>query len=163
MSDFALTVCEEVTRSELAFCRFITAIDMTIIKTRQTLCVVIPERAADLLFSSPVKKGVDQERRVKIKWQDGSTTITTDSRFVYHSQGDKDEYYITDLGDDFPFLDEDHVGCVYVIAKQSEDYYTVFVLQTDDDFDDLFACFTFGPDSTNRIFFRRGVPMSELE
>lgn len=147
MSEILNSAINKVQNAQYAFCRFITANDTGKNGSHQA-GFYIPKCAAALLFNSPGIKGENKDKLVKVKWQND---FITDSRFIYYGQGTRNEYRITRFGKDFPFFEEDNVGDLLIIAKQSEDYYYGFVLQTDQDIDDFFAYFNLSPEKTNQL------------
>ena len=147
MSEILNSAIDKVQNSQLAFCRFITANDTGKNGSHQA-GFYIPKCAAALLFDTPGVKGENKDKSVKVKWQND---FTSDSRFIYYGQGTRNEYRITRFGKGFPFFGEDNVGDLLIIAKQSEDYYYGFVLQTDEDIDDFFAFFNLSSEMTNQL------------
>ena len=147
MSEILNSTIEKVQDAQYAFCRFITANDTGKNGSHQA-GFYIPKCAAALLFDTPGMKGENKEKLVKVKWQND---FTTDSRFIYYGQGTRNEYRITRFGKGFPFFEEDNVGDLLIIVKQSEDYYYGFVLQSDQDIDDFFAFFNLSPEMTNQL------------
>lgn len=147
MSEILNSAIDKVQNSQLAFCRFITANDTGKNGSHQA-GFYIPKCAAALLFDTPGVKGENKDKLVKVKWQND---FTSDSRFIYYGQGTRNEYRITRFGKGFPFFGEDNVGDLLIIAKQSEDYYYGFVLQTDEDIDDFFAFFNLSSEMTNQL------------
>lgn len=147
MSEILNSAINKVQNAQYAFCRFITANDTGKNGSHQA-GFYIPKCAAALLFDTPGVKGENKDKLVKVKWQDD---FTTDSRFIYYGQGTRNEYRITRFGKGFPFFEEDNVGDLLIIAKQSEDYYDGFVLQADQDIDDFFAFFNLSPEMTNQL------------
>ena len=85
---------------------------------------------------------------IRIHWQND---FDTDSRFKYYGVGTRNEYRITRFGRGFPFLNDENVGDLLVLARSDKDYYEAFVLQTDDDIDDFFSFFNLSYDKTNQI------------
>ena len=147
MSEILNSAINKVQNAQYAFCRFITANDTGKNGSHQA-GFYIPKCAAALLFDTPGVKGENKDKLVKVKWQDD---FTTDSRFIYYGQGTRNEYRITRFGKGFPFFEEDNVGDLLIIAKQSEDYYYGFVLQSDQDIDNFFAFFNLSPEMTNQL------------
>lgn len=147
MSEILNNAITKVQNAQYAFCRFITANDTGKNGSHQA-GFYIPKCAAALLFDTPGVKGENKDKLVRVKWQDD---FTTDSRFIYYGQGTRNEYRITRFGKGFPFFEEDNVGDLLIIAKQSEDYYYGFVLQTDQDIDNFFAFFNLSPEMTNQL------------
>lgn len=147
MSEILNNAINKVQNAQYAFCRFITANDTGKNGSHQS-GFYIPKCAAALLFNTLGVKGENKDKLVKIKWQDD---FVTDSRFIYYGQKTRNEYRITRFGTNFPFFEENNVGDLLIIAKQSEDYYYGFVLQTDQDIDDFFAYFSLSPEMTNQL------------
>lgn len=161
MSEILNSAINKVQNAQYAFCRFITANDTGKNGSHQA-GFYIPKCAAALLFDTPGVKGENKDKLVKVKWQDD---FTTDSRFIYYGQGTRNEYRITRFGKGFPFFEEDNVGDLLIIAKQSEDYYDGFVLQADQDIDDFFAFFNLSPEMTNQLIdiSQAKTPEKQLE
>lgn len=161
MSEILNSAINKVQNAQYAFCRFITANDTGKNGSHQA-GFYIPKCAAALLFETPGVKGENKDKLVKVKWQDD---FTTDSRFIYYGQGTRNEYRITRFGKGFPFFEEDNVGDLLIIAKQSEDYYDGFVLQADQDIDDFFAFFNLSPEMTNQLIdiSQAKAPEKQLE
>lgn len=159
MSEILNKAIESVQNSERAFCRFITANDTGINGSHQS-GFYIPKCAATLLFDTACVKGENKSRFVKIKWQDD---FITNSRFIYYGQGTRNEYRITRFGKDFPFFREENVGDLLIIAKNEEEYYSGFVLQSDQDIEDFFAYFSLSSESTNQLINTRKVGSSQRE
>ena len=161
MSEILNSAINKVQNAQYAFCRFITANDTGKNGSHQA-GFYIPKCADALLFDTPGVKGENKDKLVKVKWQDD---FTTDSRFIYYGQGTRNEYRITRFGKGFPFFEEDNVGDLLIIAKQSEDYYDGFVLQADQDIDDFFAFFNLSPEMTNQLIdiSQAKTPEKQLE
>lgn len=147
MNDILNAAIEKVQLAERAFCRFITANDTGKNGSHQA-GFYIPKCAASLLFDTPCSKGANRDKIVKIKWQND---FCTESRFIYYGQGTRNEYRITRFGRNFPFFEDDNVGDLLIIAKESDDFYYGFVLQSDQDIEDFFAFFNLSSESTNQL------------
>lgn len=102
----------------------------------------------------PGQKGENKEKTVQIKWQDD---FTTESCMKYYGQGTRNEYRITRFGRGFPFLQDDNVGDLLVIAKFTEEDYKGYVLSSDEDIDGFFATFNLSPDETNQLIDVAGI------
>lgn len=147
MSNILDKAIEKVQSAQYAFCRFITANDTGKNGSHQA-GFYIPKCAAPLLFDVPGKKGENKDKHVKVRWQND---FVTESRFIYYGQGSRNEYRITRFGKDFPFFEEDNAGDLLVMAKEDEEHYSGFVLQTDEDIDGFFSFFNLSPDMTNQL------------
>lgn len=159
MSEILNSAITKVQNSKQAFCRFITANDTGENGSHQA-GFYIPKCAASLLFDTPGVKYENKDKQVEVKWQDD---FTTESRFIYYGKGTRNEYRITRFGKNFPFLKEDNVGDLLIIAQYSETYYYGFVLQTDQDIDDFFAYFNLSPEMTNQLIDVTQVGTSEKQ
>ncbi|WP_321288173.1 type II restriction endonuclease [uncultured Sunxiuqinia sp.] len=140
----AIKSCNE---SELAFSKFITANDAGTTGAHQS-GFHIHKHAWSLFFDSEGVKGKNKDIFVKIKWQDD---FETDSRFIHYGVGTRNEYRLTRFGKGFPFLSDDNVGDLLVLAKKDEKYYHGFVLKTDNDIEEFFNAFGISSTETNGL------------
>lgn len=147
MSEIINSAIRSVQQSKAAWCRYITGNDTGTTGSHQA-GFYIPKCASELLFDKPGRKGENKEKTVKIKWQDD---FTTESCMKYYGQGTRNEYRITIFGHGFPFLQDDNVGDLLIIAKFTEEDYAGYVLSSDDDIDEFFAFFNLAPDETNQL------------
>lgn len=69
----------------------------------------------------------------------------------YYGQRTRNEYRITRFGRNFPFLQDENVGDLLIIAKFTEEDYAGYVLSSDEDIDEFFAYFNLAPDETNQL------------
>ena len=147
MSEILDYTIENVKKSKAAFCRFITANDTGKNGSHQA-GFYIPKCAAKLLFETPGVKGQNKDKTVKVKWQND---FTTDSRFIYYGEKTRNEYRITRFGKGFPFFEDNNVGDLLIITKETEDYYNGMILQTDEDIDSFMAYFNLSSEMTNQL------------
>ena len=147
MSEILSLAIESVQKSKAAWCRFITGNDTGTTGSHQ-YGFYIPKCASILLFDKPGKKGENKDKFVQIKWQND---FITDSRMVYYGKGTRNEYRVTRFGNDFPFLQDDNVGDLLILAKFTEEDYAGYVLSSDEDIDEFFATFNLAPGETNQL------------
>ena len=147
MSEILNFAIRSVQQSKAAWCRFITGNDTGTTGSHQA-GFYIPKCASELLFDEPGRKGENKEKTVLIKWQND---FTTESCMKYYGQGTRNEYRITRFGRGFPFLQDDNVGDLLIIAKFTEEDYAGYVLNFDEDIDEFFATFNLAPDETNQL------------
>lgn len=159
MSELLNSAVQSVRQSKAAWCRFITGNDTGTTGSHQA-GFYIPKCASELLFEKPGQKGENKEKLVQIKWQDD---FTTESCMKYYGQGTRNEYRITRFGRSFPFLQDDNVGDLLIIAKFTEEDYAGFVLSSDDDIDEFFATFNLAPDQTNQLIDVAGVVEQDVK
>lgn len=158
MSEILNSAIQSVQQSKAAWCRFITGNDTGSTGSHQA-GFYIPKCASTLLFDEPGRKGENKEKMVHIKWQDD---FTTESRMIYYGQGTRNEYRITRFGRGFPFLQDDNVGDLLIIAKFTEDDYTGYVLSSDEDIDGFFATFNLAPNETNQLIDVAGITQPDV-
>ena len=157
MSEILNTAIQSVRKSQAAWCRFITGNDAGTTGSHQA-GFYVPKCALALLFDKPGIKGENKEKTVRIRWQDD---FTTESRMKYYGQKTRNEYRITRFGRNFPFLQDDNVGDLLVIAKFTEEEYEGYVLSSDDDIDGFMAAFNLSPDGTNQLIDVAGAVKPE--
>ena len=147
MSEILNLTTSKVQQSRAALCKFITANDTGTTGGHQCGYHVSKEAWSMFLDEEPVK-GTNIDIPIRIHWQND---FDTDSRFKYYGVGTRNEYRITRFGRGFPFLNDENVGDLLVLARFDRDYYEAFVLQSDDDIDDFFSYFNLSYDKTNQI------------
>lgn len=147
MSEILNLATNKVQLSTAALCKFITANDTG--STGGHQCGFhISKEAWSMFLDTEAIKGTNIDIPIRIRWQND---FDTDSRFKYYGVGTRNEYRITRFGRGFPFLNDDNVGDLLVLARFDRDYYEAFVLQSDEDIDDFFSCFNLSYDKTNQI------------
>lgn len=153
MSEILNSAIQSVQKSKAAWCRFITGNDTGTTGSHQA-GFYIPKCASELLFDKPGVKGENKEKFVQIKWQDD---FTTDSRMIYYGKATRNEYRVTRFGRNFPFLQDDNVGDLLILAKFTEEDYAGYVLSSDGDIDEFFATFNLAPGETNQLIDIAGI------
>lgn len=133
-----------VLNSEQAFCKFLSANDTGATGGHQSGILI--SKSAELMLFSPqqLKQDGILKRTVKIKWQDD---FVTESSFTYYES--KKELRITRFGREFPFLRSDQTGALFVFTKQSEEDYSGYFLETEEEIEEFLNTFGIGPTQTN--------------
>lgn len=147
MNNILSLAIQTCTESLIAFSKFITANDTGTTGGHQA-GFHIHKHSWELFFDTPGEKGKNKDIFIKIKWQDD---FKTDSRFIYYGVGTRNEYRLTRFGRGFPFLEDDNVGDLLVIAKKEDKYYEAFVLSSDEDIEEFFNAFGISSTETNGI------------
>lgn len=133
-----------VLNSKAGFCKFLSANDTGATGGHQA-GILVSKTAVSMMFT---RQQLEQEgipkRTVKIKWQDD---LETDSSFTYYES--KKELRITRFGKGFPFLKPERTGALFVFTKQSEDDYSGYFLDTEDDIEEFLNAFGISPTETN--------------
>ncbi|MBR1804455.1 MAG: restriction endonuclease [Muribaculaceae bacterium] len=159
MSKVLTSAIQSVQQSKAAWCRFITGNDTGSTGSHQA-GFYIPKCASELLFDKPGRKGENKEKNVQIKWQND---FITESCMKYYGQGTRNEYRITRFGRGFPFLQDDNVGDLLIIAKFTEVDYTGYVLSSDEDIDEFLATFNLAPNETNQLIDVVGITKPDVK
>jgi hypothetical protein len=156
--DYAVyNAIKSVQNSLIAYCKFITANDTGDTGGHQA-GFHIHKNAWSLLFDTPGTKGKNKDKFVTIKWQGD---FETSSRFIYYGVGTRDEYRLTRFGKGFPFLTDNNVGDLLVLAKIEDTFYEAFVLQSDDGIEEFLNSFGLSVNETNRLIEKELAETSE--
>jgi type II restriction enzyme len=140
-------VVQSVQESLVAFSKYITANDTGATGAHQA-GFHIHKNAWSLFFDAPCEKGANRDKYITIRWQDD---FETDSRFIYYGVGTRNEYRLTRFGKGFPFLHDNNIGDLLVLAKKTDDYYEGWVLQNDEDIDEFLVQLNISPAEINGI------------
>lgn len=138
---------QAVQQSDVAFTKFVTANDTGATGSHQS-GFHIHKSAWRLFFDTEGEKGTNKDRTVKIKWQDD---FETESRCIYYGKGTRNEYRLTRFGRHFPFLNDENIGDLIVIAKKTIDQYEAYVLQSDEEIDEFLAALNISSTEVNGI------------
>ena len=157
MNNAAQAAITAVQGSRNAFCKFISANDAGKTGGHQE-GFYMPKSTLPLMFDTPGVRGSNKDRFVEINWYDYQTT---QSRFIYYGTGTRNEYRLTRFGKGFPYLTEDNVGDLFVLAHMEGDQYAGFVLRSDDDIEDFFAAFNLSSDKTNTLIEKAATVTAE--
>ena len=95
--------------------------------------VLVSVSASRMLFVEILPDNDILKRDVKITWQGD---LVTESTFTYYSS--KKELRITKFGRDFDIINPDRTGSLFVLTKQSWDDYSVFIIDTEDEIEEVF-------------------------
>lgn len=157
MTELVKISIDKVNSGELSFCRFITANDTGETGGHQE-GFYIPKSSYSLFFNKEGIRGSNNDKFIKIKWQDD---FETGSRAIYYGVGTRNEYRLTRFGRDFPFLTEEYTGALLIITRQSEGYYSAFVLNNEDDIESFLENFSMSPADTNGLIIKEEVEQSQ--
>lgn len=138
---------QTVQQADIAFTKFITANDTGATGGHQA-GFHIHKNAWLLFFDTAGVKGSNKDKFITIKWQDD---FETRSRFIYYGTGTRNEYRLTRFGKGFPYLQDENIGDLLVVAKKASDYYEAFVLQLDEEIDEFLAALNISSNDINGI------------
>lgn len=137
---------QSVLGSIQGFCKFLSANDTGATGGHQS-GILISKSAIDMLFTRrQLEKERIPKRSVKIKWQDD---FVTESSFTFYES--KNELRVTRFGRGFPFLNVDQTGALFVFTKQSEDDYSGYFLETEEEIEEFLNAFGISPTETNTL------------
>lgn len=147
-----------VQQSEISFTKFITANDTGKTGAHQA-GFHIHKNAWKLFFDIEGIKGTNKDKFVTIKWQDD---FETTSRFIYYGTGTRNEYRLTRFGRGFPYLGDENIGDLLIIAKKSEFYYEAYILQSDHEIDEFQAALNLSSTDINNIVPKQNEHNAEV-
>lgn len=156
-SEIFKSVIESVVGSRTSFCKFLSANDTGATGGHQS-GILISVSAKDMLFTEKLPLDGILKKDVKIFWQND---FYTDSTFTYYSS--KKELRITKFGRGFPLLKPEQTGALFVFTKQSEEDFSGFILETEEEIEEFLDTFGIGPTETNCIFGAGGLQMNQRE
>lgn len=146
---------KSVFESEKAFCKFLSANDTGATGAHQ-VGILVSKSAVSILFDQSLDSEIILKRTVEIRWQNG---LTTQSCFTYYKS--KNELRITRFGRNFPYLNPDQTGALFVFARQDRETYSGFFLETEEEIEEFLNTFNLGPTETNCLIdVRRSLPES---
>ncbi len=100
-----------------------------------------------MFLAKEPQKGQNIKADLTIKWQDD---FETNSTFTYYGAA-KNEFRLTNFGQNFPFREEANTGDLFVLCKTGKNYFKAFILSHDEDIDDFFAAVNLSATETNKI------------
>ena len=146
-----------VNRGQLAFCRFLAAIDTGAAHTHQS-GIYMPICSWPRMFDWPGKKGENFDRTVKVCWQG---QMTTDNRFVWYG-AKKHEYRITRFGKGFTLRNPDITGSLMVLVKIDDEDYEGWILTEEEEIDEFLQYFGLSATETNQLIERKQPQPDEI-
>ena len=148
---YAVQAIQSVLNSQQAYCKFLSANDSGATGGHQS-GILISKAAKEMMFSQEFGNENILKRTVEIQWQND---LRTESSFTYYSS--KNELRVTKFGRNFPFLNPEQTGALFVFTRQDADQYSAFFLETEDDIEQFLSAFGISPTETNRLIDRSGI------
>ena len=142
---------ESVVNSEISFCKFLTANDTGATGGHQS-GILVSVSAKSMMFTEDFPVDTILKRMVKIDWQNN---LWTDSTFTYYSS--KKELRITKFGRGFPLLRPEQTGALFVFTKQTNEDYSGFVLENEEEIEEFLGTFGISSTETNCVFGVGGI------
>lgn len=157
MDSILTKAIQAVQETEISFTKYITANDVGATGGHQA-GFHIHKNSWKLFFDSPGVKGRNKDKYITIKWQDD---FETESRFIYYGVGTRNEYRLTRFGRGFPYLTDDNIGDLLVIARIGEEYYEAYVLQSDEEIEEFLTAINISPTEVNGIIPKQDEQTAE--
>ena len=139
---YTIQAIQSVLNSQQAYCKFLSANDSGATGGHQS-GILISKGAKEMMFAQDLENENILKRTVGIQWQND---IRTQSSFTYYSS--KNELRITKFGRNFPFLNPEQTGALFVFTRQDTDQYSAFFLETEEDIEQFLSTFGIGPTET---------------
>lgn len=145
-SEILKNAIESVESSGTAFCKFLSANDTGATGGHQS-GILVSVSAKSIMFSEKIPLDGILKRNVKIFWHND---FYTESTFTYYSS--KKELRITKFGRNFPLLRPEQTGALFVFTKQSEDEFSGYILEMEEDIEAFLEMFGISSTETNCLF-----------
>lgn len=155
-TDTLKSAVESAVNSGISFCKFLSANDTGATGGHQA-GILVSKTAKNMLFPNVLLEGI-LKRDVKIIWQND---FVTESSFTYYSS--KNELRVTKFGRNFPLLKPEQTGALFVFTKQSEDDFSGFILETEEDIEEFLDTFGISSTETNCVFGSGGIQKNSKE
>lgn len=156
MESLLLKAIQSVQKSDLAFCKFLSANDTKATGGHQS-GYLVSKSAWNMFLDTEPQKGENEKVEISIQWQDD---FKTNSTFTYYGAA-KNEFRLTNFGRNFPFREEDNVGDLFILSKFEDRNFEAFVLEHDEDIEEFFAAFGISASQTNRLIEKEVKAPSE--
>lgn len=150
-SDNLTSAINSVMKSQMAFCKFLSANDTGATGGHQS-GILVSIKAKDIIFKQKLPATGILKSSVKILWQNG---LLTESCFTYYSS--KKELRITKFGRNFDLLTSEQTGALFILTKYSEKEYSGFILETERDIEFFLESFGISVTETNALFGANGL------
>lgn len=128
------------------YIKFLSANDTGATRSHQS-GILLSNKAMPMIFGETPTEHVAKREGVRVTWQDD---VVTNSAFTWYTS--KGEMRVTRLGRNFPYLNPDLTGALFVFTRVAEDEYEAFILNTDEEIDRYFTAFSLGPQDAGCMF-----------
>jgi hypothetical protein len=146
-NELSLSAINDVIKGKDVFCKFMSANDSGESGAHQ-VGFLISIKAKSMLFTDKeMEENPILKKPVKVTWQNGE--IVTDSVFTWYSS--KKELRLTRFGHGFPFINPDYTGALFVLIKNTQEDYSAYILNSEDDIQQFLDAFGLTPAETNRL------------
>lgn len=158
MDELVTKAVEKILSGMDTYCKFLSANDSGETGGHQS-GILISKSAKDMLYTEEeLKNNHILKKFSEIKWQDDFETKCTLTWYA-----SKNELRMTGFGRGFPFLRPEYTGALFVMIRESAEYYYGFIFNTDDDIQDFLDTFGMTPAETNRPMSLKNVDPELIE
>ena len=152
-----LSAIQSVSNSKLSYCKFLSANDSGATGGHQS-GILVSKTAKDIMFNQKIENENILKRTIEIQWQND---IYTQSCFTYYKS--KNELRITKFGRNFPFLNPEKTGSLFILTQQEKDHYRAFILETEDSIEQFLDAFGIASTETNRLINKNNISLDIQE
>lgn len=154
-----LEAVSAVARGEAAFCKFMSANDSGESGAHQVGFLISISARSMFFTDEEMRNNPILKKNVKVSWQNGD--FVTDSVFTWYAS--KRELRLTRFGRNFPFMNPQYTGALFVLVRHNPEDYSAYILNTEEEMELFLDTFGLTPAETNRLisFDRSGSEMRE--
>lgn len=146
-NEISLEAINAAIKGSDVFCKFMSANDSGESGAHQVGFLISISAKAMLFTDEEMKNNPILKKPVKVNWQNGQ--LTTDSVFTWYAS--KHELRLTRFGKNFPFINPEYTGALFVLVRNTEEDYSAYILNTDEDIQQFLDAFGITPAETNRL------------
>lgn len=148
-------------RFGVALLKFISPNDVGLTRSHQK-GYYLPKNAWEVFTPFAPTKGENHNHVVEAVWQDGRVTRST---VKWYGKRTRREYRLTGFNRErhFPFITPDCVGSLLVLIPERRDRFLIYVLDLEDEIDDLQAALGVEAVEGWAVYDRNAVPRLETE
>ena len=146
-NEISLEAINAAIKGSDVFCKFMSANDSGESGAHQVGFLISISAKAMLFTDEEMKNNPILKKPVKVNWQNGQ--LTTDSVFTWYAS--KHELRLTRFGKNFPFINPEYTGALFVLVKNTEEDYSAYILNTDENIQQFLDAFGITPAETNRL------------
>jgi hypothetical protein len=146
-NEISLEAINAAIKGSDVFCKFMSANDSGESGAHQVGFLISISAKAMLFTDEEMKNNPILKKPVKVNWQNGQ--LTTDSVFTWYAS--KHELRLTRFGKKFPFMNPEYTGALFVLVRNTEEDYSAYILNTDEDIQQFLDAFGITPAETNRL------------
>ena len=132
-------------KAQESFCKFLSANDSGETRSHQS-GILISKTSKNMLFTDQeLEENSILNKEALIKWQDSFTTTCKYSWFK-----GKNELRLSGFGRGFPLVGSDYTNALFILIKESSEYFWGYLLNTDDDKREFVEVFDIDPNNPNK-------------